>query len=43
MLLSDGDGGDGGEAEWVMLFMECIENQCMPDCGKCIKRVKTIT
>ena len=40
MWLSDEDGGDGGEAEWVMLFMKCNENLCVPDCVKCIKRVK---
>ena len=38
--LSDGDGGDGGECYWGMLFMKCNENLCVPDCGKCIKRVK---
>ena len=38
--LSDGDGGDGVEAEWLMLFMKCNENQCVPDCGKCIKSVE---
>ena len=37
MWFRDGDGGDGGEAEWVMLFMKCTENQCVPDCGKCKK------
>ena len=33
--LKDGDGGDGEEAGWVMLFMKCSE--CVPDCGKCKK------
>ena len=32
--LSDGDGGNGEEAGWVMLFMKHAENQCVPDCGK---------
>ena len=36
----DGDGGDGGEAEWVMLFMKCTESECVPDCGKCKKSKK---
>ena len=35
--LRDGDGDDGGETEWVMLFMKCTENECVPDCGKCKK------
>ena len=35
MWLRDGDGGDEEEAEWVMLFMKCTGNQCVPDCGKC--------
>ena len=34
--LRDGDGGDGGEADWVMLVMTCTENQCVPDCGKSV-------
>ena len=33
--LRDEDGGDGGEAELVTLFMKCTENQGVPDCGKC--------
>ena len=37
VLLRDGDGDDGGEAEWAMLFMICTENECVPDCGKCKK------
>ena len=37
------DGGNGEEAEWVMLFMKCTENQCVPDCGKCEKCKRTIT
>ena len=32
--LSDGDGGNGEEAGWVMLFMKHAGNQCVPDCGK---------
>ena len=28
MWLRDEDGGDREEAEWVMLFMKCTENQC---------------
>ena len=32
MWLRDGNGGDGEEAGWVMLFMKCSE--CVPDCGK---------
>ena len=43
MWLRDGDGGDGEEAVWVMLFMKCAENQCVPDSGKCKKVYKTIT
>ena len=35
--LRDGDGGDGEEAVWVILFMKCTENQCVPDCGTCKK------
>ena len=38
----DGDGGDGGEAEWVMLFMKCTESECVPDCGKCKKSKKKV-
>ena len=41
MLLRDGDGGGGGEAEWVMLFMKCTRNKCVSDCRKCKKCVKT--
>ena len=37
--LRDGEGGGGRKAEWVMLFMKCIENECVPDCRKC-KNVK---
>ena len=36
MWLRDGDGGDGGEAEWVLL-MKCTVNECVPDCRKCKK------
>ena len=36
-----GDGGDGGEAEWV-LFMKCAEDECVPFCRKC-KRCKKAT
>ena len=35
--LMDGDGGAGGEAERVMLFIKCTENQRVPDCRKCKK------
>ena len=42
MWLRDEDGGDGGEAEWV-LFMKCAENECVPNCRKCKKCKKTIT
>ena len=38
--LRDGEGGGGRKAEWVMLFMKCIENECVPDCRKC-KKCKT--
>ena len=38
--LRDRGGGDGEEAVWVMLFMKCAENQCVPDCGKCKKSIK---
>ena len=41
--LRDGYGSDGAEAAWVMLFLKCTENQCVPDCGKCKKCKKTIT
>ena len=41
--LRDRGGGDGEEAVWVMLFMKCAENQCVPDSGKCKKVYKTIT
>ena len=37
MWLRDGDGRDGEEAVWAILFMQCAENQCVPDCGKCKK------
>ena len=40
MWLRDEDGGDEGEAEWVMLFMKCTENECVSDCGKCKKYKK---
>ena len=39
--LTDGDGGDGKGAEWVMLFRKCTENQCVPD-GKCVEKVKNV-
>ena len=35
--LRDGNGGDGGETEWVMLFMKYTENEFVPDCRKCRK------
>ena len=35
--LREEDGGDGEEAVWVMLFMNCAEHQRVPDCGKCKK------
>ena len=35
--LRDWHGGDGGEAEWMMLFVKCTENQCVADCEKCKK------
>ena len=41
--LRDGDGGDGGEAEWGMLFIICNENKFVLDCGKYKNRKKTIT
>ena len=41
--LRDGYGSDEAEAAWVMLFLKCTENQCVPDCGKCKKCKKTIT
>ena len=37
MWLRDEDGRGGEEAEWVMLFMKCTENKCVPDCRKCKK------
>ena len=40
--LRDGDGGDGEEAEWVMLCMKSTHNQCVPDSEKCKKSVKKI-
>ena len=40
--MRDGDGGDGGEAEWV-LFMKCAENECVSYCRKCKRRKTTIT
>ena len=36
VLLSDGDEGDGVEADWVMLFMNVLETN-VPDCTKCKK------
>ena len=38
--LRDGDGGEKGEAEWVMLFIKCTENQCVPNCEKWKKSVQ---
>ena len=43
LWLRDGDGDDGGEAEWVIIFMKCTEKECVPDCGKCKKSKKAIT
>ena len=40
--LRDKNGGSGREAEWVMLFIKCAKNECVPDCRKC-NRKKTIT
>ena len=43
MWLRDGDGDDGGKAEWVIIFMKCTEKECLPDCRKCKKSKKAIT
>ena len=31
MLLRVGNGSTGREAEWVMLFIKCSKNECVPD------------
>ena len=38
--LRDGDGGEKGKAEWVMLFIKCTENQCVPNWEKWKKSVQ---
>ena len=40
MWLRNGNGGDGEEAGWVMLFMKCSE--CVPDVKMYKKRSHTI-
>ena len=36
-MVEGGDGSGRGEAAWVMLFLKCTENECVPGCRKCKK------